>query len=712
MTTNIVCVNAGNYLGKGADYVNILFDSIRRNISEKTSFNFICFTDTLGGYERGITIKPLPVTGLKGWWNKLALFKQDLFMDGDRIIYFDLDTVITGGLDEIIKYQGNFAILRDFYRPYGLQSSIMAWEVNSKAQLPCRIHAIWENWLKAGKPELLGGDQEWIENSWANADIWQNLYPGCFVSYKINAYRTIPKGTKVVIFHGDPRPHEVKSGWVPKVWKTGGGTTLELEIICNTADEALIKNIRHALKLPYPRLQPVDAHEGHAVLVGGAPSLADNVEEIRERQKNGQIIFALNGAYQYLSIRDINPDCHVMIDARKENAEFVPIYPQIFEGTEDIHSPILYYSSQCHPDVFKKSDKRDVVIWHSLADGIQGIIGENTGDALIGGGYSVGMKAIALAHTLGYRKFHLYGYDSSYDEGDHHAYKQPLNDKEKILEVEMNGKKYRAAAWMCTQVEDFKEIARLLVEDGSIMTVHGTGLLPDCAKIINIPDLPDNEIVEIEGTWWPSKDRMARHYHDMTFADLKYLLLECGNKVAVQAGGNVGLWPKEMAKHFEAVHTFEPDALNFECLLSNCPEDNIIAYPYALGERSHTASLSRISYNCGAHFLKEGDEFAVVTIDSLLLNACDLIQLDIEGYEFNALKGAVKTIEKFHPVIMVEDKGLSNKYGSLMGDIGKWLEQFGYKIHSEPHRDIIFIAKPQEEIYNPHINNVNRSAHV
>lgn len=695
---NIVCVNAGNYLGKGADYVNILFDSVRRNLSEKTSFNFICFTDTLGSYERGITIKPLPVSGLKGWWNKLALFKENVFMEGDRVIYFDLDTVITGGLDEIIKYDGDFVILRDFYRPYGLQSSVMAWRAGVCSH-------IWDKWHGAGKPEKIGGDQEWIELVFKSdgklpLDIWQDLYPNAFVSYKINAFSTIPKGAKVVVFHGEPRPHEVK-GWVPKVWKIGGGTTLELEIVCNTEDKELIKNIRHALTLPYPWIQPVNAHDGHAVLVGGAPSLKNHLNEIRERQKHGQVIFALNNAFNYLVEQGIIPDCQVMLDARKENAKFSPKIPTL-----------CYYASQCHPELFQKAKKQNIVLWHSLADGIQDIIGENTGDALIGGGYSVGMKAIALAHTLGYRKFHLYGYDSSYDDNAHHAYKQPLNDKESILSVNMNGKDYKTAAWMCTQVENFKEVARLLVEEGSLITVHGTGLLPDVARIISTPEQPDTEMVQIDGIWWPSKDRMCREYHQATIDDCNYLLLQCGTGVAVQAGGNIGLWPKQMATHFDIVHTFEPDALNFECLLKNCPEDNIYAYPHGLGEKSYNAALERVSYNCGAHFIKEGNEFAIVTIDSLLLKECDLIQLDIEGYELNALKGAKKTIEKFHPVIMVEDKGLSNKYGSLMGDIEKWLYQFGYEIQSECHRDIIFVAKQNQSRYNPQEVYVNRSSNA
>jgi len=118
--------------------------------------------------------------------------------------------------------------------------------------------------------------------------------------------------------------------------------------------------------------------------------------------------------------------------------------------------------------------------------------------------------------------------------------------------------------------------------------------------------------------------------------------------------------------------------------------DNLEIYHAALGDKSGTAALNRISYNCGAHYLTDGAEFHVMTIDSLDLDSCDLIQLDVEGFELNALKGAQKTIGAFHPVIMVEDKGLSNRYGSMKGDIEKWLLPLGYIAHTATARDIIF----------------------
>lgn len=465
---NIVCLNAGNYLGRGAEYTNILADSVARNISDKTTYKFICFTDTPAGLDPEIDIRPLPAENLDGWWNKLALFRDGIFPAGDRVLYIDLDTVITSGLDEIIKYDGDFAVLRDFIRQEGVQSSVMAWEAGT-------LNYIWDGWLRFGMPKNDYGDQDWIERI-SKVKFLQDIFPDSFVSYKLQAMHSIPKKARMVVFHGNPRPHEATSEWVHKVWKIGGGTTLELEMVCNTEESHLISNIKHALTLPFPWLQMFNPHDGHAVIVGGGPSLKDAIPEIKERQKHGQVIFSTNNTYNYLVQNGVIPNAHVMVDAREENKEFVPL------KSDSIH----YYCSQCNPAVFEKAKNKNIILWHSMDEGIQQYIGENTGDPLVGGGSTVGMKAIAIAFILGYRKFHLYGLDSSYENGENHAYPQSLNDKDKILELYMNDKKYFAAPWMCRQVEDFKEVAKELVNGGSIITVHGEGLLPDAARTMTI----------------------------------------------------------------------------------------------------------------------------------------------------------------------------------------------------------------------------------
>ena len=137
--------------------------------------------------------------------------------------------------------------------------------------------------------------------------------------------------------------------------------------------------------------------------------------------------------------------------------------------------------------------------------------------------------------------------------------------------------------------------------------------------------------------------------------------------LCVQAGGNVGVWPRILAKRFKTVVTFEPDKENFECLNKNCPELNIVKLPNVLSDVHEDVEVKSPNKahdnNCGAYQVFPDGDIQSALIDELELHACGLIYLDVEGYELKALKGAAYTIQEFKPVVAFEDKKLPNMYG-------------------------------------------------
>jgi uncharacterized Rossmann fold enzyme len=457
--TIVACVKWGSMYG--AEYVNILHDMVRRNLSNNVPGKFVCFTDDPSGLDDGIEVRFLP-EGLGGWWNKIFLFSDAAFDKGDRVVYFDLDTVITGSLDDIVRYGGEFAILRDFYRPLGFGSGVMAWEAGKHDYL-------WEEFKTEGCPVLPGGDQEWIENKLRiKPDLLQSIYPQAFASYKVSCREMFPKHCKVVCFHGEPKPHNA-GGWVNNIWKIGGGSAFDLEHIGNTSQDDVIANVEHSASLKLPQLSMQQAHESHAVIVGGAPSLNDLLPGIKLRAEYNQKIFATNNTWRKLEFEGIIADFHVMLDARKENADFVP-------------KSRCYYASQCNPAIFERAKENPVTVWHTVE--CIDIAPKNA--VLVGGGSTVGLKTMCLAYILGYRNIHLYGMDSCYRDDKHHAYPQALNDNERVIDVICEGKSYKCAPWMVQQVEEFKELASQLVALGCTITVHGEGLLQDVAKAISV----------------------------------------------------------------------------------------------------------------------------------------------------------------------------------------------------------------------------------
>jgi FkbM family methyltransferase len=128
--------------------------------------------------------------------------------------------------------------------------------------------------------------------------------------------------------------------------------------------------------------------------------------------------------------------------------------------------------------------------------------------------------------------------------------------------------------------------------------------------------------------------------------------------VCVQAGGACGMYPRLLAETFKRVYTFEPDPLSFYCLVNNCQSADIYKYHAAVGDNHRMVKLMRKSpYNVGENFISDEGDYSIPTmmIDDLTLEACDFIQLDVEGYELNTLKGASNTIKQYHPVISVEN---------------------------------------------------------
>lgn len=464
---HICCIRAGTAFAPA--YVDILFDSVRRNLADGFEGEFVCFTDQPDKLADGIVVRPLPAD-LPGWWSKLALFRADLFPAGDRVLFFDLDTVITGRLDEIAAYDGPFAILRDFYRPNGLQSAVMAWEAGQWS-------GIWTDYLAAGCPmDDPNGDQAFIEWKVAHPaaaypDILQDRFPDLFASFKL--LTGPPTKASVVVFHGLPRPADVTDGWVPEVWKIGGMSRAELDSVCNTARDAILSNIRHAVSLNLPWVDVAKPHDGHVAIVGGGPSVKALLGEIRQRQKAGQQVMALNGAAAFLAKASIRADAHVMVDARPINAAFLA-------G----HDGLALLASQCAPETFEQACKAGlpVEIWHANTDGVADLLADEERPVhLVGGGSTVGLNAIVLAWMRGYRNIHLYGYDSSFSGESHHAYAQPQNDGDRIIDALFNSRRFKTTAWMVQQVNEFQPLAAGLIADGCTITVHGDGLLPAVA---------------------------------------------------------------------------------------------------------------------------------------------------------------------------------------------------------------------------------------
>lgn len=246
---------------------------------------------------------------------------------------------------------------------------------------------------------------------------------------------------------------------------------MDIEVTCNVADDVLEENIREnsLLKQHEQWVEMSPPNDGHAVLVGSGPSLKDTLDTVRWRKAEGQVIFALNNAANYLASQGIESDYQVIMDARRKTASLV--------GPARKH----LFASQVDPYLFEKVP--NAVLFQPCMEGIDAFLPPyDKSYALIGGGTTVGLSAMCLAFAMGYRKLHLFGYDSCHAEDSAHVVPQKINSDEPWGTMQWNGKTYKGSITMLRQAELFQPVCNNLLDMGCTITVDGSGLIPDIAR--------------------------------------------------------------------------------------------------------------------------------------------------------------------------------------------------------------------------------------
>ena len=148
-----------------------------------------------------------------GWWSKIELFRPDLAYYRPSL-YIDLDTSIVGHLGELWDKAVplGFGMLRDFYYPRPASGVMM---LQGRADL-CRLYQSFsmdpKKYMQAHRST---GDQGYIASIVTEPDFYfQDLDTDAILTFKPTPktrQRTLPKNTKIICFHGQPRPGDRES---------------------------------------------------------------------------------------------------------------------------------------------------------------------------------------------------------------------------------------------------------------------------------------------------------------------------------------------------------------------------------------------------------------------------------------------------------------------------------------------------------------------
>ena len=166
----------------------------------------------------------------------------------------------------------------------------------------------------------------------------------------------------------------------------------------------------------------------------------------------------------------------------------------------------------------------------------------------------------------------------------------------------------------------------------------------------------------------------------------------------VQAGGSLGVFAQWLASRFRAVYCFEPDPRIFRMMVRNLVHDEkVVMMQAALGcerrfvatSRSRRRKVETLPHDGVTHVSGPGI-LPTLRVDDLGLEDLDLLVLDLEGYEHNALRGAEATIEECRPVVMIEVCENCRFEGVVEEDIRTWLRIRGYELVFRAHSDEVY----------------------
>ena len=225
------------------DYVNRLYAMVYRNMDFK--FRFVCFTENSIGIRPEVEIQELPELELPNGspergWRKLTVFKKNFGGLSGPTLFLDLDIVIVGNLDVFFSHPGDFLMAHDKKNANKKEgnSSIFRFEIGKYPQ----ILDYFEKNSEQVKNEVRH-EQAYLSrelDKLGKLKFWNDYWVPSF-KYKccpswIKSWvkaPSIPKGARVILFHGLPNPPEAIIGcsgkwyrhiqpspWIEDYWTT------------------------------------------------------------------------------------------------------------------------------------------------------------------------------------------------------------------------------------------------------------------------------------------------------------------------------------------------------------------------------------------------------------------------------------------------------------------------------------------------------------
>jgi FkbM family methyltransferase len=185
-------------------------------------------------------------------------------------------------------------------------------------------------------------------------------------------------------------------------------------------------------------------------------------------------------------------------------------------------------------------------------------------------------------------------------------------------------------------------------------------------------------------------------------------------KTVIDIGAHIGISVLHWAEHFQNIQAYEPMIDHFNCLIENTNHlPQVKMFNYAISNQQKTLKGAyRTLKNTGSFQLIDDNyqqpskkmprqlyDIESHRLDEFNFENVGLIKIDVEGWELDVLKGAINTITKHRPVLLIEFTGGNSKKSLHTYDVNEYfkiIELLNYVPVATSGDDTIYIPKEQQ----------------
>ncbi len=157
-------------------------------------------------------------------------------------------------------------------------------------------------------------------------------------------------------------------------------------------------------------------------------------------------------------------------------------------------------------------------------------------------------------------------------------------------------------------------------------------------------------------------------------------IISSKDDVCIDIGANIGIYSLLFSRYSKCVYSFEPFPRNldfFRKMMAINQIKNVKIYPLAIANKIGKFYFQKGNCIATGRLTKEGNfRVNAITLDHFIeLSQIDptIIKIDVEGLEYDVLKGIEKFLKRKKPKILIETHG-----NQIFKKILKYLKKIGY----------------------------------